>query len=141
MDAARFVQFHASHAVQPMSDFLRRSSEIHRNGEASQILMVRSSEALAICLPSGLKATLKTPPPCPFRERISCWLAKSQILTVLSFEPLTRRLLSALKAMLVTQLLWPLRVQTRLPLAESQSVIVLFDKALASHLPSGLNAT
>ena len=58
---------------------------------AFQIFTVLSQLALAMCLPSGLNATLETAFVCPLRDRTSWPLATVHTFTSWSSPPLTAR--------------------------------------------------
>src|SRR5438128_1638083 len=67
-------------------------------GDASQPMTGVSQLPLAMRLPSGLKATLKTESAGPLSVRVSCPVVASQILIVWSWLPLAMRLPAGLKA-------------------------------------------
>src|SRR5207253_1138009 len=125
---------------------------------------VLSTEPLARRVPSGLKATLLTPPICPLSLRVSwpvaaydtdhapwpSWLTAKgaswpvtalHTFTVLSSEPLARRVPSGLKATLLTPAVCPLSMRVSWPVAASHIFTVPSPEPLARRLPSGLKAT
>ena len=92
-------------------------------------------------MPSGLNATLVTPPVCPLRVRVSWPVAASHTFTVLSPLAEASRWPSGLNATLLTSSVCPLRVRVSWPVAASHTFTVPSRLAEARRLPSGLNAT
>ena len=76
-------------------------------------------------LPSALKHTLRTPPGCPWRVRVTFPVCASQIFTVWSLLAEASRLPSGLKHTLRTPLVCPWRVRTSCPVAVSHTFTVL----------------
>src|SRR5262249_34856017 len=100
--------------------------------------VLSQNPALARRLPSGLKATLLTPPPC---LKVNSWpVWASHTFTVLSAEPLAKRLPSGLKATHQIASVCPLNENRSWPTWSSQSFSD-FPATLAKPLPSGLKAT
>src|SRR5262249_53933759 len=129
---------------------------VSRPVAASHTFTVPSSEALARRWPSGLKATLVTPPAWPWRGRpglprrhphhlTSPGRASSTKRKGLGFMgfpvALARRWPSGLKATLVTQFAWPLRLRVSRPVCASHTFTVPSLLPLARRRPSVLKAT
>src|SRR5262249_1555910 len=124
---------------------------------ASHTTAVPSVLADARYLPSGLKATLPTPPLCPPSVNLTLPVAGSHTLTVRSQAPLASHFPSGLKATLFTpdpstrntirlglsrgRLRCPRKVSSGRPVRAFHTRTVLSSPDEAMRLPSGLKAT
>src|SRR3954453_12519002 len=86
-----------------------------------QRILVLSSPADRIVLPSGLNCTSLTAPLCPVSVSFFCPLAISQTIRLPSCEAVTSEVLSGLKSSAVIGCVCPLKVSVWLCVALSQS--------------------
>src|SRR5207237_37781 len=108
---------------------------------------LRSKLAEAICVPSGLKTTLRTKLVCPDRVRRGKTTSPgrsrvmSQTLTVRSGLAEASRLPSGLNASPAVMSFWPVRVKRSCQASRSHTFTLRSSEVpQASLLPSGLNA-